>query len=335
MICEVKYNNLIDLVEDAFLQLEDKANFIFSHQHNRSWLVGIQLCGTKLQLAVFTRGGNARTAALDIYQDKKQLLNLLSYLADAPALDLGIDERMWGEGRNIHWLGVESGMRLVGPLFMSTGAMHHPCLNWVTDSERGSTGTLGKGTQVFAVALKPDSKDKKHGVLKVSWDHKDLNDHSIHDKLQDRNRDPYLQKTAEGAYTYCPDYNLDQYDSNDEEDLRAANRYNGGFVQYPSIWDNETHLRGITIMDRWRAPTISRRSTRGELREERRESVRETLRGFMAILSSISNSLVQTWRIEKETSRSSRPVGWTYCGLVPRVRCSMELLGLWSVSILR
>jgi hypothetical protein len=264
------------------LQLGDKANFIFSHQHNRSWLVGIQLCGTKLQLAVFTRGGNARTAALDIYQDKKRLLNLLSYLADAPALDLGIDERMWGEGRNIHWLGVESGMRLVGPLFMSIGATHHPCLNWVTDSERGSTGTLGKGTQVFAVALKPDSKDKKHGVLKVSWDPKDLNDHSIHDKLQDRDRDPYLQKTAEGAYTYRPDYNLHQYDSDDEEDLRAANRYNGGFVQYPSIWDNETHLRGITIMDRWRAPTISRRSTRGELREERRESVREILRGFMA-----------------------------------------------------
>src|SRR6267154_3209179 len=87
---------------------------------------------------------------------------------------------------------------------MSTGATHHPCLNWVTDSERGSTGPLGKGTQVLAVALEPNSEDTVHGVLKVSWDPKDLNDHSIHDKLQDRDHDPYLQKMAEGAYTYHP-----------------------------------------------------------------------------------------------------------------------------------
>jgi len=47
-------------------------------------------------------------AALDVYKDKKPLLNLLSYLADAPALDLGIDEHMWGEGGNIHWPGAQS-----------------------------------------------------------------------------------------------------------------------------------------------------------------------------------------------------------------------------------
>ena len=166
-ICEVKYNDSTDLVRDTFLQLGDKANFVFSHQHTRSWLVGIQICGTKIQLVVFTRGGNARTAALDVYKDKTQLMNLLSYLADAPAPDLGIDEHMWGEGRNIRWPGAQRAFQLVGLLFMSTGTMHHPCLNWITDSEHGSTETLGKGTQVFAVDLEPNREDTVHGVLKV------------------------------------------------------------------------------------------------------------------------------------------------------------------------
>ena len=56
-ICEVKYNDSTDLARDTFLQLGDKANFVFSHQHTRSWLVGIQICGTKIQLVVFTPSG--------------------------------------------------------------------------------------------------------------------------------------------------------------------------------------------------------------------------------------------------------------------------------------
>src|SRR6267154_1271212 len=160
---------------------------------------------------------------------------------------------------------------------MSTGATHHPCLNWVTDSEHGSTGTLGKGTQVLMVALEPDSEDTVLGVLKVNWDPKDLNDHSIHDKLQDRDRDPYLQKTAEGAYTYCPKGSLDQYDDDDEEELGTANRYSSESVQCPSFWDTATHLSGITVMDRWRAASISQRSREGLIAASR-ESVREIFR---------------------------------------------------------
>ena len=125
------------------------------------------------------------------------------------------------------------------------------------------------------------SKEHFSGLrYKVSWDSKDLNDHSIHDKLQDQDRDPYLQKTAEGTYLYCPDGSLNQYDSGDEKDWHAASRYNG-LINYPSFWDNETHLRGITVMDRWRAPTISQHS-RGGLIEKRPESVREIFRGFMS-----------------------------------------------------
>ena len=33
-ICEVKYKDSADLAKDVFSQLGDKANFIFSHQHN-------------------------------------------------------------------------------------------------------------------------------------------------------------------------------------------------------------------------------------------------------------------------------------------------------------
>jgi hypothetical protein len=90
VICEVKYNDLVDLVKDAFLQLGDKANLTFSYQYNQSWLVRIQLCGTKIQLVVFIQG-NAHTAAMDVYNNKKQLLHLLSYLANAPTHDLGIE----------------------------------------------------------------------------------------------------------------------------------------------------------------------------------------------------------------------------------------------------
>jgi len=100
-------------------------------------------------------------------------------------------------------------------------------------------------------------------------------------KLQDCNRDPYLQKTAEGAYTYRPKGSLNQYDNDDEEDLCAANCYSSESIQCPSFWDNETHLRGIMVMDRWRAPSISQCSREG-LIEERWESVREIFRGFMA-----------------------------------------------------
>ena len=129
--------------------------------------------------------------------------------------------------------------------------------------------------------LEHDSADEVHGVLKVSWDLKGLNDHSTHEKLQDLDRDPYLQKTAEGAYIYCPK-GIDQYESGDEEDLLTARRYSCEFVQCPSIWDDETHLRGITVMDEWKAPTISRPSTDGKKVEKRQESVREIFRGFMA-----------------------------------------------------
>ena len=128
-ICEVKYKDSADLAKDVFSQLGDKANFIFSHQHNRSWLVGIQLCGTNIQLVVFTRGGNARTVTLDVYKNKKQLLNILSYLADAPAHDLGIDDDLWGTMGAIHWQGDRNAFELIGPLFISSGTTHHPYLN--------------------------------------------------------------------------------------------------------------------------------------------------------------------------------------------------------------
>ena len=111
------------------MQLGDKANFIFSHQCNWSWLVGIQLCGNIIQLVVFTWGGNAHTVALDIYKNKKQLMNILSYLSDAPAHDLGIDDELWGTLGAIHWEGDQNSFKLIGLLFISQGTAHHPYLN--------------------------------------------------------------------------------------------------------------------------------------------------------------------------------------------------------------
>jgi hypothetical protein len=54
------------------------------------------------------------------------------------------------------------------------------------------------------VNIEPKSAAKEYSVLKVSWDLKDLNNHSIHDKLQDHDHDPYFQKMAEGAYIFVP-----------------------------------------------------------------------------------------------------------------------------------
>jgi hypothetical protein len=147
------------------------------------------------------------------------------------------------------------------------------------------------------VNLDRDRADPVHGVLKVSWDLKGLNDHSIHEKLQDCDRDPYLQKTAKGTSQDIDQYetsdeedkdsdllsseDIDQYKPGDEEDLLAARRHNSESIQFPSMWDDEINLRGITIMDQWREPTMSRPSTDGTRVERRRECVTEILRGFM------------------------------------------------------
>ena len=130
-----------------------------------------------------------------------------------------------------------------------------------------------------------DRADPVHGVLKVSWDLKGLNDHSIHGKLQDHDRDPYLQKTAKGTSKdidqnetsdeedkdsdLLSSEDIDQYKLGDEEDLLAAHRYNSESVQFPLMWDNEINFRGITIMDQWKEPTISQPST-DRMRMERR-----------------------------------------------------------------
>ena len=73
-ICEVKYKDSVDLAKDALLQLGDKANFIFSHQRNRSWLVGIQLCGTIIRLVVFTWGGECLYSGLGHLQEQETAL---------------------------------------------------------------------------------------------------------------------------------------------------------------------------------------------------------------------------------------------------------------------
>ena len=97
-ICEIKYEDSKSLVDDAHLQLGDKANFVFNAQPDRSWFVGISLCRPNIWLSYFTRGGNVYTKPLDLYAHPMQLSSFLSLLADAPVDTLGIDTHTWLQG---------------------------------------------------------------------------------------------------------------------------------------------------------------------------------------------------------------------------------------------
>ncbi|KAG1884786.1 hypothetical protein F4604DRAFT_1919312 [Suillus subluteus] len=176
-MCEIKYEDSKSLVDDAYLQLGDKANFVFNAQLDRSW--------------------NIYTKPLDLYAHPTLLSSFLSFLADAPVHSLGIDTHTWLQGPST----------LVPTMRWDDRVPASDRANWLFQ-----IGILGKGTRVFAVK---GLDNIIHKVIKDCWDPvEQQNDVAIHRKLQEHEpqkrreaedlKDNKLAETWDGSYNKLP-----------------------------------------------------------------------------------------------------------------------------------
>lgn len=89
-VCEVKYSPHLE--EDARIQVTDKALFTLSSQLDCRYFVGLTLCGPKMRVLWFTRGGSTVTKVININTSPQDFLYILAIFTLGKLDCLGYDE---------------------------------------------------------------------------------------------------------------------------------------------------------------------------------------------------------------------------------------------------
>jgi Fungal protein kinase len=119
-VCEIKYRTNSKLENEARIQIADKAFFTLSSQLNRRYFVGITLCGPKMRVLVFTRGGSAVSSPIDVHENPRDFLYVLGVFAAGNLLWLGYDQHISvlpGDSLNLTYNGEL--YEIIQPLFMA------------------------------------------------------------------------------------------------------------------------------------------------------------------------------------------------------------------------
>ena len=117
-VCEVKYRSHSHLDLDARLQIADKAVFTLSSQLDRWYFVGLSLCGPELRVLLFSRGGSAITAPIDIHADPLQFMYVLAIFSLGHLSWLGYDDHILvAPGDSLILKFADNAYKIIQPLF--------------------------------------------------------------------------------------------------------------------------------------------------------------------------------------------------------------------------
>ena len=134
--------------------------------------------------------------------------------------------------------------------------------------------------------------DNKSKVLKETWELSQT-DARIHQKLQDRDRDPYLKREGTG-YTYHPDEAQRQRDEDDKRDDEICRRLSQASDIPEEQSDDHINLRGITVMDGCMRPHLPGRFIMND--EGKQEHEPETIAGILKAVTSVNEEKMKELR---------------------------------------
>ena len=167
-VCEVKYRSHSHLDLDARLQIVDKAFFTLSSQLDRRYFIGLSLCGPELCVLLFSRGGSAITAPIDIHADPLQFMYVLVIFSLGHLSWLGYDDHILvAPGDSLILKFADNAYKIIQPLFAASSIQ-------------------GRGTRIFVI----EDETGNQFILKDCWIHEGwLTDIEVHQLLQDSRRD--------------------------------------------------------------------------------------------------------------------------------------------------
>ncbi len=151
VIIELKYTETPNLKSESATQIWQNAKFIFRNQHNRRFVLGLRLLGTKMSLMYIDRSGVLVSSTFDVHEDPRRFIRVLAGLVYVDKKYLGYDTSVSVAKRRGHAF-----------------AERKPYT--VENIVHVESGTLGRGTVCFEVTDHPsDPTEQRTYALKDAW----------------------------------------------------------------------------------------------------------------------------------------------------------------------